>query len=74
MLVFFLAKTKGIFLDGRNCEEGIMTQHPSFTRGGAVTKKRSVLKRHERVDLLKKRGQLSDPQCVIGLPKTKPED
>ncbi len=51
-----------------------MTQHPSFTRGGTVTKKRSVLKRHERVDLLKKRGQLVNDSIVIGLPKTKPED
>ncbi len=50
-----------------------MTQHPSFTRGGAVTQKRSVLKRYERVDLLKKRGQLTDPEQVLGLPKTNPE-
>jgi small basic protein (TIGR04137 family) len=32
------------------------------------------LKRFERVDLLKKRGQFKDGQRVIGLPKTKPED
>ncbi|MDR3274096.1 MAG: small basic protein [Puniceicoccales bacterium] len=51
-----------------------MTQHPSFTRGGAATKKRSVLKRYERVDLLRKRGQWNDSNLVLGMPKTKPED
>ncbi len=61
-------------LDENNLLGKIMTQHPSFTRGGAVTKKRSVLKRHERVDLLKKRGQLADPEKVLGLPKTRPEE
>lgn len=51
-----------------------MTQHPSFTRGGAATKKRSVLKRYERVDLLKKRGQWQNVGGIIGMPKTKPEE
>ena len=41
---------------------------------GAIQAKRSVLKRFERVDLLKKRGQFKDGQRVLGLPKTKPED
>lgn len=50
-----------------------MAQHPSFTRGGAAMRKRSVLKRHERVDLLKKRGQWTDSSLVLGMPKTKPE-
>ncbi|MDR0679837.1 MAG: small basic protein [Puniceicoccales bacterium] len=49
-----------------------MTQHTSFTR--AITKKRSVLKRHERVDLLKKRGQWKESSLVLGMPKTKPEE
>lgn len=52
-----------------------MTQHPSFTRSsGGAANKRSVLKRHERVDLLKKRGLWSENSSVIGMPKTKPED
>ncbi|MDR1255508.1 MAG: small basic protein [Puniceicoccales bacterium] len=51
-----------------------MTQHPSFTRGGAATNKRSVLKRYERVDLLKKRGQWGASSLVLGMPKTKPEE
>jgi len=51
-----------------------MSQHPSLKGKGAIQAKRSVLKRFERVDLLKKRGQFKDGQRVIGLPKTKPED
>lgn len=51
-----------------------MSQHPSLKRTGAVTARRSVLKRFERVELLKKRGQFQDGQRVIGLPKTKPEE
>jgi small basic protein (TIGR04137 family) len=51
-----------------------MSQHPSFrpTRGSA-SKKRNVLKRFERVELLRKRGQWSDGERVTGLKKTKIE-
>jgi small basic protein (TIGR04137 family) len=52
-----------------------MTQHPSFTRNsGGAAKKRSVLKRYERVDLLTKRGVWTETRSVVGLPKTKPEE
>ena len=52
-----------------------MSQHPSFSRGGGGAKKnRSVLKRHERVDLLTKRGQWSGSSCIHCLPKTKLEE
>ncbi|MDR1433249.1 MAG: small basic protein [Puniceicoccales bacterium] len=52
-----------------------MTQHPSFTRSsGGTTGKRSVLKRYERVDLLKKRGTWSEKSSIVGLPKTKPSE
>ncbi|WOO40011.1 small basic protein [Rubellicoccus peritrichatus] len=51
-----------------------MSQHPSFSKGAAAAlKKRSVLKRFERVDLLRKRGDWKDGDRVIGLRKTKPE-
>lgn len=51
-----------------------MSQHPSFSKGGAGSrKKRNVLKRFERVELLRKRGQWSDGARVTGLVKTKPE-
>lgn len=52
----------------------LMSQHPSLKGSGAIKAKRSVLKRFERVELMKKRGQFKDGQRVIGLPKTKPEE
>ncbi|MFZ4483710.1 MAG: small basic protein, partial [Chthoniobacterales bacterium] len=51
-----------------------MSQHSSLKGQGAIKAKRNVLKRFERVELLKKRGQFKDDQSVIGLKKTKPED
>lgn len=51
-----------------------MSQHPSLKGKGAIKARRSVLKRFERVELLKKRGQFKQGQNVIGLPKTKPEE
>ena len=52
-----------------------MTQHNSFTASeGSGKKNRTVLKRFERVDLLRKRGEWSDGQRVVGLKKTKPEE
>ena len=50
-----------------------MSQHPSLKGKGAIKAKRSVLKRFERVELMKKRGQFKPKQSVIGLPKTKPD-
>jgi small basic protein (TIGR04137 family) len=49
-----------------------MSQHPSLkpVAGGLVTK-RNVLKRFERVALLKKRGQWKEGDRVQGLRKTK---
>jgi small basic protein (TIGR04137 family) len=53
----------------------IMSQHNSFkAAGGGGKKNRTVLKRFERVDLLRKRGQWEDGNRVIGLRKTKPEE
>ena len=51
-----------------------MSQHPSLKGKGAIKAKRSVLKRFERVEVMKKRGQFKEGQRVIGLPKTKPEE
>ena len=50
-----------------------MSQHPSLKGSSTIAAKRSVLKRYERVELLKKRGQFNPGQRVIGLHKTKPE-
>ncbi|HWA29218.1 MAG TPA: small basic protein [Lacunisphaera sp.] len=49
-----------------------MSQHPSLKpAGGGITIKRNVLKRFERVALLKKRGQWKEGDRVQGLRKTK---
>jgi len=51
-----------------------MSQHPSFSKGASsALKKRNVLKRLERVDLMRKRGQWVEGRRLTGLPKTKPE-
>jgi small basic protein (TIGR04137 family) len=50
-----------------------MAQHPSLRGASALGAKRNVLKRFERVDLLKKRGQWKAGDRVTGLRKTKNE-
>jgi small basic protein (TIGR04137 family) len=53
----------------------IMSQHPSFNAGGSGNKKkRNVLKRFERVSLLKRRSTWKEGDRVTGLVKTKPEE
>jgi small basic protein (TIGR04137 family) len=51
-----------------------MSKHNSLRLKGAATGKRSVMKRFERVKLLKERGQWKEGQSPIGLPKTKGEE
>ena len=51
-----------------------MSQHSSLKGSDKITAKRNVLKRFERVNLLKKRGQWKDGDRGLGLPKTKPEE
>lgn len=51
-----------------------MSQHPSFRPPGGITKKRNVLKRFERVELLKERGQWKEGDRVVSLRKTKPAE
>lgn len=50
-----------------------MAQHASLRSSSTLGAKRNVLKRFERVALLKKRGQWKDGDRVVGLRKTKPE-
>lgn len=50
-----------------------MSQHSSLRGAGMTGAKRNVLKRYERVELLKKRGQWKTGERVTGLRKTKPE-
>ena len=66
----------------RNSAEGLrnayfqrkMSQHPSLKVGGAAEAKRTVLTRYERVELLRKRGELKEGDRITGLKKTKPEE
>jgi small basic protein (TIGR04137 family) len=51
-----------------------MSQHRSLRAVATLGAKRNVLKRFERVELLKKRGQWKEGDRVVGLRKTKPLD
>src|SRR5260221_13695335 len=50
-----------------------MSQHRSLKGQSTIAAKRNVLKRFERVELLKKRGQFKEGDKVMGLRKTKPD-
>jgi small basic protein (TIGR04137 family) len=50
-----------------------MSQHPSLHAASTSGAKRNVMKRFERVEVLKKRGQWKPGDKVTGLRKTKPE-
>jgi small basic protein (TIGR04137 family) len=50
-----------------------MSQHRSLKGASTIAARRNVLKRFERVELMKKRGQWKKDSKVIGLPKTKPD-
>jgi small basic protein (TIGR04137 family) len=58
---------------GNRSRSIFMSQHRSLKGASTITAKRNVLKRFERVELLKKRGQFKEGTKVIGLPKTKPD-
>ena len=51
----------------------LMSQHRSLRAASTSGAKRNVLKRYERVELLKKRGQWKTGDRVTGLRKTKPD-
>jgi small basic protein (TIGR04137 family) len=48
-----------------------MSRHPSFGGSGKVKVKRNVLKRFERVDILKSKQKFKEGDSPLGLPKTK---
>lgn len=50
-----------------------MSKHPSLKSNATVGGKRSVLKRFERVKLMKERGDWKKDSTPVGLPKTKAE-
>ena len=49
-----------------------MSRHPSYGKSSKATKKRNVLKRFERIDVLKKLGRWDEANVtrITGLPKT----
>jgi small basic protein (TIGR04137 family) len=51
-----------------------LSRHPSFKPPGGLAVKRNVLKRFERVELLRQRGQWKEGDRVVSLIKTKPEE
>ena len=52
----------------------VMSQHRSLKGQSTIAAKRNVLKRFERVEVLKSRGQFKQGDKVIGLRKTKPNE
>jgi small basic protein (TIGR04137 family) len=50
-----------------------MSQHQSLKGANKIQARRNVLKRFERVEVLKKQGRWKTGDRVFGLPKTKPE-
>jgi small basic protein (TIGR04137 family) len=57
----------------RHTTLSIMSQHKSLQSSSGLVIKRNVLKRFERVELLRKRGQWKVGDRVQGLRKTKPD-
>ena len=51
-----------------------MSQHRSLKGASTIVAKRNVLKRFERVEVLRKRGQFKTVDNVTCLKKTKPDD
>lgn len=51
-----------------------MSQHRSLKGASSIGARRNVLKRLERVKLLKARGQWKEGSLPLGLPKTKPAE
>ena len=48
-----------------------MSHHPSLRVGGKIRKIRNVMKRFERLNVLRADGRIAEDK-VYGLPKTKP--
>ena len=64
---------QGIALDLRAPSES-MSQHNSLRASGTTGAKRNVLKRFERVAILKSRAQWKEGDRVTGLRKTRPPE
>ena len=51
--------------------ERLMTQHASLKAASKIATRRNVLKRFERIDILRRRGRWKEGDRGQGLPKTK---
>ena len=51
-----------------------MSMHRSLKSASKITVRRNVLKRFERIELLKSSGKWSEGDRALGLPKTKPAE
>lgn len=51
-----------------------MSRHPSLKISGSIKAKRNVLKRFERIDILRAKGDWKEGDKATGLPKTKSVD
>jgi small basic protein (TIGR04137 family) len=49
-----------------------MSQHRSLRAASTLGGKRNVLKRYERLEILKAKGEWSEGKRITGLRKTKP--
>jgi len=63
-----------LYTDFFNEVPHIMSQHTSLKGSSKVSAKRNVLKRFERIELLKQRGQWKEGDRGQGLRKTKPAE
>lgn len=50
-----------------------MSQHASLRVASRIAEKRNVLKRFERIELMRSRGKWKEGDRGVGLPKTKSE-
>ncbi|MGQ9663564.1 MAG: small basic protein [Kiritimatiellia bacterium] len=48
-----------------------MSQHPSLKAASRIKTRRNVLKRFERIEVLRQRGQWKEGDGATGLPKIK---
>lgn len=53
--------------------EKTMTQHTSLRSVTKIIAKRNVMKRFERIDVMRARGTWKDGDRALGLPKSKPQ-
>jgi small basic protein (TIGR04137 family) len=62
------------FIFQNNDGDRFMSMHSSLKGAAKIRTRRNVMKRFERIDVLKKDGRWKEGDRAHGLPKTKPED